>query len=100
MPDDYEPDFNPPCPHCGGDTRWEECEQFGCDDGAIDRFDEDPLWYGYAPLSERFETCDMCQGRGGWYACANSLAWCQANPLPGHEQASRFIVGAGLAKVR
>jgi len=95
--DDYEPDFNPPCPHCGGDTRWEDCTEFGCDDGAIDRYEEDPLWF-VGPM--RFETCENCEGRGGWYVCANSYAWCQAHPLPGQEQASRFIVGAELAKVR
>lgn len=82
-------DSEPSCPRCGSSASWEECSEFGCDDGVIDRYEEDPLWYGFAQDSERYETCHMCRGTGGWWRCLSSYDWCQANPLPGQEQTRR-----------
>jgi predicted RNA-binding Zn-ribbon protein involved in translation (DUF1610 family) len=63
--DDYEYD-DEPCPKCGhSPTHAGRCEVIGCDDGWIDRFDEDPLWYD----DDSPEMCDECHGTG-W------VRWC------------------------
>jgi hypothetical protein len=71
------------CARCGGSCGWTYCCN-GCDDGYIDRHDEDPLWYGH-----ELYTCDVCRGRGGWNHCGNSTEWCEANPLPGRDDVPR-----------
>ena len=69
--DDWEHDEEQ-CPKCGQEpTRARRCSVIGCDDGWIDRFDEDPLWYD----QDKPEFCDECQGTG-W------VRWC---PNCGHD---------------
>jgi hypothetical protein len=52
------------CPDClCCDTDWSSCDQCG-GEGYVDRYDEDPLWYGH----ELYE-CDFCCGKGGWKSC-------------------------------
>lgn len=63
MDDDY-----PCCGHCGGGVDWELCTAIGCEDGYIDVYEEDPLWYSPGDM----EACDMCEGKGGWWICLNS----------------------------
>ena len=44
-----------------------ECDVCG-GDGEINRYDEDPLWYGSE--SDGWEDCDTCDGEGSWWVCA------------------------------
>jgi DnaJ-class molecular chaperone len=54
------------CSACGCERDWTECPACG-GDGAVSRYDEDPLWYHEDDLF----TCETCQGRGGWPVCRN-----------------------------
>ena len=59
--------MGPACPQCGKDTDWLPCSQCfgnGGRDGE-DLMEEDPLWYSV----DDFETCDLCEGQGGWWRC-------------------------------
>lgn len=75
------------CPRCGSSAGYERCDD--CEDGVRDRYEEEPNWYEFAPDSERFATCGMCNGKGGWYRCLSSYDWCQSHPLPGRENVRR-----------
>lgn len=58
-PDYYDSDDS--CPRCGHyPTRYRHCCELGCDDGFIDLYDEDPLWYD----PDDFEVCEACNGTG------------------------------------
>jgi hypothetical protein len=74
------------CARCGGSTVWHDC--WNCDDGYIELYDEDPLWYD----PDDIEACDVCRGRGGWNCCGNEAEWCQAHPLPGREDVKRGMI--------
>lgn len=68
MDDHYEDDYEYPCPYCGNPfTRWQDCTVFGCDDGYIDLYDEDPLWYDEGD----FKVCTECRGTGIMMWCPN-----------------------------
>jgi hypothetical protein len=58
------------CEICGNSTYWEECWQCGGEGGrdGDDLTEEDPLWYD----EDDFETCDICQGKVGFYLCGNA----------------------------
>jgi len=60
----YPQDDEMVCAICGQPLEWENCWN-GCDDGFIDRHDEDPLWYD----EDDVEECDICDGAGGWWIC-------------------------------
>src|SRR5690606_32189634 len=65
IPDQY---LDPLCERCGCcDTEWEDCWKCGGQGGRDDEdlMEEDPLWYSPGD----FETCDICDGRGGWHVC-------------------------------
>lgn len=88
-----ESDFAVPvCARCGGECERESCEScFGEGTTAPGELhEEDPLTHG----EDEVAPCHQCDGAGGWWVCANSDAWCAANPLAGCESASR-----GPAKV-
>lgn len=53
------------CPKCGGELTREPCGELGCDDGVVDVYEDDPLWY--EPGDN--EPCDECGGRG-------YIEWC------------------------
>ena len=54
------------CPKCGSyNTRWQRCDQ--CEDGYINRYDEDPLWYDEDDCS----VCEECRGHGCHSWCVN-----------------------------
>jgi hypothetical protein len=76
-----EDGHGPTCPHCGGCMEWEDCEECGGEGetapGTL--HDLDPPWYD----PEDTGPCHLCLGSGGGWRCANSAAWCEANPLPG-----------------
>lgn len=58
---DYEIDYYLPCPKCGNDyTHYRNCTCLWCDDGYINRYEEDPLWYD----PDDFEECQECHGTG------------------------------------
>jgi hypothetical protein len=64
--DDFEVDYDTSCPHCGHEkTHHRECRE--CEDGLVNRFDEDPLWYDV----DECEVCDTCKGKGYEHWCPN-----------------------------
>ena len=79
----------PSCARCGGDAEWFGCET--CGGEGVDGHDcgEDTCC---CLDPEENQTCDVCLGRGGWWRCANSPEWCQANPLPGQEAVERGVL--------
>lgn len=56
----------PCCPTCGCEMEWVDCSN-GCDEGEVNRYHEDPLWYGSE--DEAWERCPVCNGRGGRWVC-------------------------------
>jgi hypothetical protein len=56
----------PICTHCGHELEWVRCEQ--CEDGEIDVYELDPLWYDPGDT----EPCTQCSGIGGWHWCYNA----------------------------
>lgn len=65
MDPEYIPDMMEPfCPVCGGPMVWEPCWN-GCDEGYIDLYEEDPLWYD----EDDCELCQICEGEGGFWVC-------------------------------
>ncbi len=64
------------CPACGAwEVYWQPCIQIGCEDGLIDGYDEDPLWFDEGD----FYPCPECAGLGFYRWCAK----CGAD-LSGH----------------
>lgn len=58
--DDYDIDFDTPCPACGHHTtHFRHCAE--CDSGFIDEHDDDPI--NFAP-GEEFTVCQECCGHG------------------------------------
>lgn len=57
-------EHRPICSTCGDWKEWVTCDQ--CDEGFIDRYEEDPNWFDWA---DSWERCDICDGEGGWYRC-------------------------------
>lgn len=55
------------CPKCGNGREWVQCDALGCEDGEVNYFESDPLWYGCE--EDAWETCDLCDGEGGWWIC-------------------------------
>ena len=56
------------CPKCGhSPTHIRRCAVMSCDDGWIDLYDEDPLWYD---VGEE-EMCEDCGGTGVEHWCPN-----------------------------
>lgn len=70
------------CARCGGDTQWADCPN--CDEFGYSHHNcgEDSCCCLYP---ENNVVCDWCGGTGGRLHCANTPAWCAANPLPGRE---------------
>jgi hypothetical protein len=68
----------PTCGHCGGNMVRVECES--ClgegESEPGDLYEEDPLWYE----PDDVRVCHVCEGRGGWWRCANTEEWCKAHP--------------------
>jgi hypothetical protein len=48
---------------------WVDCLRFDCEDGYVNRYDEDPLWF-----DDEYIVCDECQGRGGWWQCVRTMS--------------------------
>lgn len=72
------------CARCGASCGWVDCWN-DCEDGYLNRHEEDPLWY-----EDEYDCpCDICSARGGWQVCLSSAEWCEANPLPGREAIPR-----------
>ena len=59
LDDDYQIDTERPCPFCGNPAiHWQHCNV--CEDGYINRYEEDPLWYDEDDAS----CCPECHGYG------------------------------------
>lgn len=57
-----------PCPKCGHhELRSRSCVVIGCDDGWIDLYEEDPLWFGPGDT----EPCQECKATGIVRWCPN-----------------------------
>ena len=81
-------EYEPPCPRCGGQTDWQECEN-GCDEGYFYPGEDDPIQYD--PDEEL--SCDVCQGQGGWWMCVNSFECCTAEGAKrGTANQARWVV--------
>lgn len=66
LDDDIE-DIDKPCPNCKAPTtRIKPCTVFGCDEGYIDEYEDDPI--NYAP-GESFSECSECHGFGVHHWC-------------------------------
>lgn len=61
---EFPHDMDMVCSVCGCGMEWQGCWN-GCDDGFLDLYDEDPLWYD----EDDVEVCSVCDGRGGWWVC-------------------------------
>lgn len=73
LTDDY-------CPRCGTALYWQECTEINCDDGWIDAYEDDPLWYEPGEL----EMCQECEGRGyhNWCPNCNYTPYTNTTSLP------------------
>lgn len=58
--DDFDIDFDVLCPDCGAETLSRNCNGFSCEDGFIDEYEDDPLWFDPGDVSE----CEECHGTG------------------------------------
>jgi predicted RNA-binding Zn-ribbon protein involved in translation (DUF1610 family) len=59
--DEIEFEYDTTCPKCGhSPTHVRRCSELGCEDGWIDRYNEDPLWYDEGEE----ERCGTCHGTG------------------------------------
>lgn len=75
MSDDDDVEYDDTlCTVCGSETFRRRCS-YGCDDGYINRFEEDPMWYDVDDCSP----CPECDGYGGFW-------WC---PKCGHDMRKR-----------
>ncbi len=54
------------CSHCGMELEWTDCD--ACDDGQVDVYNLEPLWYDPGDT----EPCSECGGDGGWLSCPNA----------------------------
>lgn len=55
------------CPLCGEwNVMYQECYAVGCDEGQIDGYEEDPLWFDEGQTY----SCDTCHGRGYFRWCS------------------------------
>lgn len=69
------------CARCGSTVDYVRCDQ--CEDGYDGHDCGDDCCCCADP--EDNVVCQICRGHGGWYRCMSSMAWCEANPLPGRE---------------
>lgn len=70
------------CPKCGKLMYIQPCPVIGCDDGLIDVYDEDPLWYSPGDV----EKCHECNGHGHVIWC-RSCGYCATDPTIGDDTA-------------
>lgn len=54
------------CQVCSCELEWVDC--YNCDDGEVDGYEEDPLWFDPGDTYP----CDTCNGKGGWLECPNA----------------------------
>lgn len=82
VPQLFHVDEDETCPRCRCcTTEWEECWKCGGEGGrdGEELMSEDPLWY----MPDDFETCDVCNGNGGWNTC---LGQCDENGKHEHHE--------------
>lgn len=72
------------CARCGSSAERDECEQCGGEGYDGHECGEDSCCCAFP---EENDPCGQCGGVGGWMRCVSSRDWCEANPLPGREQA-------------
>ena len=61
------------CPNCGAVMHIRGCSELYCENGYVNRYEEDPLWYD----EDDCEQCEECHGMG-------YQEWC---PKCGHDHA-------------
>lgn len=74
---DCECDADAQCARCGSSVTWSDCWDCG-GEGFVTIAEDD--------MTEGEDTCDTCDGNGGWYTCLSSAAWCEAHPLEGRSE--------------
>ena len=70
-------DYDAHCARCGSSVEWHNCSD--CD-GTGNRDADDDF---------SNDECEVCDGKGGWWACTSSAEWCQQFPMPGREEMVR-----------
>lgn len=63
-----EPSAGPPCPSCGREQEWEECD---CEDGYVGHDCGEDTCCCLDP--EPNEKCGTCGGDGGYWVCTNPV---------------------------
>jgi len=65
--EDYQIDFESTCPKCGHNRiHWRNCINF-CDEGYIDLYESDPIYYQPGEVKK----CPECRGTGVEIWCPN-----------------------------
>lgn len=75
------PEYVNQCGRCGSSIHFTDC--IDCDGTGVQFPDE---------YTEANATCPECDGDGFIAFCISSQEWCEANPLPGHENTPRNTV--------
>lgn len=69
-------DWENQCARCGSSVHRVRCESCG-GDGCLPEEDDG------LDFHEGDDTCETCNGAGGWWICLSSEEFCNANPAPG-----------------
>jgi hypothetical protein len=70
------------CARCGSSCVFLDCANCDEEGNSHHSCGEDTCCCLYPDNNVR---CDWCHGKGGWWHCCSSPAWCEANPMPGRE---------------
>lgn len=73
---------DPSCKRCGSSAGWVDCES--CNEGFVEEDFGDDVVPEYHDVE-----CHYCRGKGGWWRCLSTVAFCEANPMKGRENVGR-----------
>lgn len=68
LPPEAYMETGPWCSTCGAEMERVPCTAIGCEDGWVDGYEDDPLWFEPGEL----ERCGECGGEGGWWVCPDA----------------------------
>jgi hypothetical protein len=78
------------CGRCGSSIDFVECQNCGGEGYAGHDCGEDSCCCGDGEVDN--VVCDICEGKGFFPLCVSSKEWCEAHPLPDHENVPRHTV--------